>query len=343
MSYYGHIFAAAQRLDAGLASRLSVTASPAITGTDIEAWLNAPTTFRTTGKFRFDSGLPNDAFIVIDTEFTEGAEISPPLFHTSGDWMEFFLIRRTQGTPDTALLWVYGGTAAHIAGTPATSSSDYDFELVDLGSPLAPDTWYKVTLIGDVANRNQISIRIQKDDADSAAAAFDVTVDLTNIGSPTPRQIRMALPELIPFTDSRSPAVAAPGRALWNYFGATTDQSGKTHVYWDEPTLEIHNGSAYVHVHDQNKFNDQSIVYSQPGTINLNDYVHDRTYDERAEAFLDFVFHPASRGKRMLLADATLAGAQALLESEGGDFFGRLTEQGTFSQHEDGAYRSVEY
>lgn len=230
--------------------------------------------------FYFEDELKDDVIFGVDQEFIEGSKA--PLYVKGGDWMAFVGLQRT-GT-----VWVATGTEATMSGKPSQTRK---WEILNLGSKLRPDTWYRIRCRADFGTRHFVDMQVE-------GPGLSKTLDLS--------RYKLDYPNFMPFD----------GAAMTYYVHAMRGRSmmkeeGKPLVYFDDlqGSLAPKGENSFSQVF----FNDcetQQKVFKQPVSgppIKLENYKDGLLYFERDEAKAELIESSmAHSGRRVARLNAGL-------------------------------------
>lgn len=262
-------------------SRLSCAVALVFQGAEIEAFLKAPDTSYVQTYFRFGEELADDVIFGVDQEFIEGVDSrSKPHFIKGGDWMAFVGLQRT------GAVWIATGTDATMAGKP---SKDRTWKILQMGTRLKPDTWYRMRCYANFRNRHFERLEIE-------GPGIEKSFDLSSYG--------LDYPNYMPFD----------GRAMSYYVFAMRGRSmmkseGVPVVFFDDVEGGVKTDGKFVRVFF-NDFEAQKTVGAQPVTlpvIKLGGYEQGKLYLERDQSRIRVEQRSfAKSGKFVGAADASL-------------------------------------
>lgn len=264
-------------------ARLSSAVALVYQGEPMGSFIQNPGPSFVQAYVRFDSSLPNDVIFGIDQEFIEG--LRQPVYFEGGDWMALVGMQRT------GVIWVAAGTADTMKGIP---SKDRAWQIVPLGQPLQPNTWYRLRIEANFATRQFQSFSIQGPD-------IQKTINLS--------AYKLDYPNYMPFSDRSMGffVFAMRSRGLMN---SQASPSGPPVVYFDDVTGGPILPTGLEVVAFQSSFEQPEAIGKQPLTfpvIKLQNYVQGQWYLERDEAL--FKTHKVSfalSGDYVGVADASL-------------------------------------
>src|SRR5262245_58521552 len=262
-----------------LQSRLSMAVAEVSTKTDVQQFLQNPGLSYVQAYVRFPRDFPNDVLINIDEEFLGG--VNKPRYVSGGDWMAFIGIQRT-GT-----VWVAAGTNSTMQGVP---SSTPNWQIINLGAQLQPNTWYLLRVVADYSTRYFKSFTV-------VGRGINKSIDLSAYFLDYPNYLQFdnrVMTYLV--GDSRSASTANGSGAPLVYID---DVSGGT--FWpdgtDRPLFS-------------NGFESQTVVGPQPVSgppIPIANYVQGKWYLERSESLFTIQQAPFGRsGSYVGVANASL-------------------------------------
>ena len=237
-------------------ARLSGAVAFANANPQTEAFLAAPGTGYVQAYVRFGPDLADDVIIFVDQELIEG--VNSPRWVSGGDWMALVGVQRS------GAVWVGGGSQQTLKGQP---SSDRAWVIHDLHQRLQPDTWYRLRVVADFAQRRFDSFTIQGGD-------LNRTLDLS--------AVLLDYPNYMPFDKKGLIYIVGAMRSK-----AMMARVGVPLVYFDdvEGGVVLPNGSMQRLFSDS--FETQAIVGPQPvtsPTISLKRYTLGQWYLEREES-----------------------------------------------------------
>ena len=273
------ILAACQDGDGPRESRLSAAVTIVNKGEAIQSFLRTPGIAYVQAYVRFGLDLADDVIMAVDQEFLEG--VDDPIWVSGGDWMAFVGVQRS-GT-----VWVAAGTEKTLAGSP---SSDRDWKILNLGSRLQPDTWYRFRLEADFGKRHFRSFLVE---GPGISKSFDLS------------QYPLDYPNYAPFS----------GRAMTYYVvgmrgrGLMKDR-GTPLVYFDDVEAAVKAPDGRWVKTFVDSFEGQNAVGAQPLTypvVDLAGYQPQMWYLERDEALVRIEQVPFARtGSKVAVADANI-------------------------------------
>lgn len=134
------------------------------------------------GYFYFEEDLADDIIFGLDMEWLEG--VDNPVNFEGGDWMSL------AGFSRQGILLFPIGSPENLAGEPTNTEI---WESCNLGKPLKPETWYKMTITSDFSVREFESVELQ-------GGGLDTLIDLSGFPLEYPNFVPFDNPSLTFYT-----------------------------------------------------------------------------------------------------------------------------------------------
>lgn len=237
-----------------------------------------PTRAYISGYFYFNHDLAEDIVFGLDLEWFEG--VNNPVNFEGADWMAL------AGFTRQGILLFPTGSPENLQGIPTNTEK---WETRDIGTPLTPGTWYKMTIKADFAIREFISVRLE-------GGGIDITEDLSGIPLEYPNYIPFDKPSLTMYTFALRSKEFSPHNL----------PSSK--VYFDELEAGILADTSYVIVF-KNGFDTQAQLQDIPFTLpvsSLDVVLKDFWYFENGQAKVKIVNDIQKEGSQSIECDADL-------------------------------------
>lgn len=237
-------------------ARLSGAVAFATASLQTDAFLTTPGNGYVQAYVRFGPDLADDVIMFVDQELLEG--VTSPRWVSGGDWMALVGVQRS------GAVWVAGGSQQTLQGKP---SSDRAWVIHDLRQRLQPDTWYRLRVVADFAQRRFVSFTIHGE-------GLNRTLDLS--------AVPLDYPNYMPFDKKGLIYIVGAMRSK-----AMMKRVGVPLVYFDD----VDGGAILPDGSTQRLFSDsfetQTVVGPQPltsPTISLKRYTLGQWYLEREES-----------------------------------------------------------
>ena len=256
----------------------SATVAFAYDDPQLDAFFQNPGVASISGYFYFEEDLAEDVIFGLDIEWLEG--MNAPINFEGADWMAL------AGFDRRGILWYPIGSPENREGIPTDTDK---WEIRDIGTPLSPNTWYKMTITANFQLREFVSVSLIGGGID-----FDINIE----GFP------LEYPNYIPFDE---PSLTFYTFALRSR-EFSPDNAGGTVVYFDdiEGRISTINGELIVF---EDGFEQQDRIETIPVDLPISPMADVREafwYFENANAKITLSDRIVRSGEQSMACDASL-------------------------------------
>jgi len=248
------------------------------TGELQQAFFNDPGRGYISGYFYFEDDLADDIIFGLDMEWMEGVE--NPVHFEGADWMSL------AGFTREGILFFPIGSPENLEGVPTNTDT---WEVRDIGTPLQPQTWYKMTIISDFGKREFESVQLQ-------GGEIDTLIDISGFPLEYPNFIPFDKPSLTFYT------FALRGREF------APENPGGYSVFFDDIEGGIWNENGFETTFS-NGFESQTQIQDVPFTLPvspLEDVLENVWYFENDDAKIRITDIHARTGAKSMECRADL-------------------------------------
>lgn len=230
------------------------------------------------GFFMFEDDLADDIIFGLDIEWMEGVENY--VNFEGADWMAL------AGFSRQGILWFPVGSPENLTGTPTNTDK---WETRQLGTELAPNLWYKMTIVADFNTKDFTSVKI---DGNGINQEFDLSA------------FQLEYPNYVPFDRH---CFTYYTFALRNREWAPENKGG-TKVYFDDIEFGLVQDTSYTEIFTNGFENQQQIqIFPVKMPVSpLNDMQENHWYLENEDAKIKIVNEKQRNGQYAMECDANL-------------------------------------